>query len=164
FLHPSSFRMGDILMPWPVKRRVIGTRVQRLDGPEKATGRAKYSFDINLPGMLHARILRCPYAHARVKNIDTGAAEKVPGYRAFSIIKQAGQELFFAGDEVIAVCADTEEHAEDVLRAVRVDYEQLPFRVKEEDAIAQAAQPSTVGAGQNVAVGGQEATEKFDDV
>jgi xanthine dehydrogenase YagR molybdenum-binding subunit len=151
-------------MPWPQKRRVIGTRVQRLDGPEKATGRAKYSFDINLPGMLHARILRCPYAHARIKNIDTGAAEKVPGYRALYIIRPAGQEMFFAGDEILAIAADTEEHAADVLRAVRVDYEVMPHRVKEEDALAQAAQPSTVGPGQHVTVGGQETTDKFDDV
>ena len=67
---------------WPKERRVIGTKVQRLDGPDKATGRAKYSFDINRPGMLHARILRCPYAHARLKSIDTTAAEKMPGVKA----------------------------------------------------------------------------------
>ena len=52
-------------MPWPQQRRVIGTRVQRLDGPVKATGRAKYSLDINRPNMLHAVFLRCPHAHAR---------------------------------------------------------------------------------------------------
>src|SRR5260370_4906172 len=121
-------------MPWPQTRRVIGTKVQRLDGPENATGRAKYSFDINRPGMLHPRILRCPHAHARVTRIDTAAAEKVPGYRAPSIMAtpaSPGAELFFAGAEVIAVAADTEEHAEDVLRAIRVDYETLPFQVKQ---------------------------------
>jgi CO/xanthine dehydrogenase Mo-binding subunit len=61
-------------MPWPQKRRVIGTKVQRLDGPDKSTGRAKYSYDISRPGLLHARILRCPHARARVKGIDTAAA------------------------------------------------------------------------------------------
>ena len=45
-------------MPWPTNRRLIGTKVQRLDGPDKATGRAKYTFDINRPGMLHARVIR----------------------------------------------------------------------------------------------------------
>ena len=64
---------------WPEKRRLIGTKVPRVDGPDKATGRAKYSFDINLPGLLHGRILRCPYAHAKVKSIDTSAAEKMAG-------------------------------------------------------------------------------------
>src|SRR5947209_432650 len=99
-------------MPWPTNRRLIGTKVQRLDGPDKATGRAKYSFDINRPGMLHARILRSPHAHARVKNIDTSAAEKVAGYRAVHLIVKPGEELFFAGAEVAAVAADTEEHAD----------------------------------------------------
>src|SRR4051794_24545771 len=100
-------------MPWPTNRRVIGTKVQRLDGPEKATGRAKYSFDKNLQGMLHARIKRSPHAHARVKSIDSGPAEKMPGFRAVHAIAKAGDELLFAGAEVIAVAADTEEHAED---------------------------------------------------
>ena len=119
--------------------------MQRLDGPDKATGRAKYSFDINLPGLLHGRILRSPHAHARIKNINTAAAEKIPGYRALHIIAPAGRELFFAGSEIVAVCADTEEHAEDVLRAIRVDYEVLSHRVTEADCLANEKMPSTVG-------------------
>src|ERR1043165_5128878 len=122
-------------MPWPTTRRVIGTKVQRLDGPDKATGRAKYSFDINRPGMLHARILRSPHAHARIKHIDTAAAEKIPGFRALFPIAAAGTELRWAGQEIIAICADTEEHAADVLHAIRVEYEPLPFLVREEDAL-----------------------------
>src|SRR4051812_607806 len=120
-------------MPWPTTRRLIGTKVQRIDGPDKATGRAKYSFDINRPEMLHARILRCPHAHARVTRIDTAAAEALPGYKAHYIIAQPGNrtELYFAGAEVIAIAADTEEHAADILHAIRVDYEVLPFQVKE---------------------------------
>src|ERR1051326_8180281 len=107
-------------MPWPTTRRLLGTKVQRLDGPEKATGRAKYSYDINRPGMLHARILRCPHAHAIVKSIDTTAAEKVPGHRAIHMLIKPGTELAWAGAEILAVAADTEEHADDVLRAVRI--------------------------------------------
>src|SRR5438128_3072237 len=107
---------------WPKERRLIGTKVQRVDGPEKATGRAKYSFDINRPGMLHGRILRCPHAHARVRSIDVSAARKAPGVRAFYIQAPAGTEVFFAGAEVAAIAADTEEHAEDALRLIRVDY------------------------------------------
>src|SRR5919199_1220863 len=67
---------------WPKKRRLLGTKIQRLDGPEKATGRAKYTLDINRPGMLHGMILRCPHAHAELKSIDTAAAEKMPGVKA----------------------------------------------------------------------------------
>src|ERR1700757_1544438 len=99
-------------MAWPTTRRLIGTKVQRLDGPEKATGRAKYSFDINREGMLHGRILRCPYAHARVRSIEMKAAEKMPGVRAVHVIAQEKTELYYAGAEVAAVAADTEEHAE----------------------------------------------------
>jgi xanthine dehydrogenase YagR molybdenum-binding subunit len=143
---------------------VIGTKVQRLDGPDKATGRAKYSFDINRPGMLHARILRCPHAHARVTRIDTSAAEKVPGYRAQYIIATPGSpsaELFFAGAEVIAIAADTEEHAEDVLRAIRVDYETLPFQVKEQDALRNPVRTVAGGGASNVQPGGENVTQNF---
>jgi xanthine dehydrogenase YagR molybdenum-binding subunit len=138
-------------MPWPQKRRIIGTKVRRLDGPEKATGTAKYSFDINRPGLLHARILRCPHAHARVKNIDTAPAEKVAGFRAVHALVQVGGECTFAGYEVVAIAADTEEHAEDCMRAIRVTYEVLPHQVKEDQALQLANQPGTVapGAGGN---------------
>lgn len=122
-------------MPWPQTRRIIGTKVQRLDGPEKATGRARYSYDINRPGMLHARILRCPHAHARVRSIETVAAEKTPGFRAFHIMVKPGAEVIWAGAELVAVCADTEEHADDCLRAIRVEYEVLPHLVKEAEAL-----------------------------
>jgi len=150
-------------MPWPMNRRIIGTRVQRLDGPEKSTGRAKYSFDINRPGMLHARILRSPHAHARVKNIDTTAAEKMPGVRAVHAIIKPGTEVYWAGAEIVALCADTEEHADDALRALRVDYDVLPHMVKEADAVA--AKQGTVEQGQNnLTPGGEFSTANFDKV
>src|SRR5438128_2345755 len=120
---------------WPKERRLIGTKVQRLDGPEKATGRAKYSFDINRPGLLHARILRCPYAHAKLKSLDTSAAEKMPGFKALHIITNVGQELVYAGQDIVGVAADTEEHALDAVRAVKAEYEILDHLVKEEDVL-----------------------------
>ena len=67
--------------PWPEKSRLLGTRVSRIDGPQKVTGRAKYSYDIVRPGMLYGRILRSPHAHARLKSVDASAAEKAPGVR-----------------------------------------------------------------------------------
>jgi xanthine dehydrogenase YagR molybdenum-binding subunit len=150
-------------MPWPANRRLIGTRVQRLDGPDKATGRAKYSFDINRPNLLHGRILRCPHAHARVRSINTAAAERVPGFRAVHVVANANTVLFFAGAEVAAVAADTEEHAEDVLRAIRVEYEVLPHFVNEEDALRAPNARTMSGLDPaNVRPGGDSTTDNFD--
>jgi xanthine dehydrogenase YagR molybdenum-binding subunit len=139
---------------WPKQRRLLGTKIQRLDGPDKATGMAKYSYDINRPEMLHAKILRCPYAHARLKSLDTSGAEKAPGFRALQVIAKPGQEFSYAGDEILGVAADTEEHALDALRAVKVEYEVLDHLVKEEDALK--ATKGTVGKGSNVIKAGQD--------
>ena len=62
--------------------KVVGTRPVRHDGADKVTGLARYSADLNLPGMLHGKILRSPHAHARIKSIDTSKAEAMPGVRA----------------------------------------------------------------------------------
>src|SRR5262245_11856043 len=120
---------------WPKKRRVMGTRVSRLDGPDKATGRARYSYDVHRPGLLHARILRCPSAHAKITSLDTADAEKMPGVKAVHLIAKEGKEMLYAGDEVLGLAADTEEHALDALRAVKVKYQELDFFVLEEDAL-----------------------------
>src|SRR5688572_25266033 len=145
-------------MPWPTTRRLIGTKVQRLDGPEKATGRAKYSFDINRPGMLHARMLRCPHAHARITSIDASQAEKAPGVRAIHVIVKPNDELFWAGAEIAAVAADTEEHAEDALRAIRVDFEVLPHLVKESETLTAKQRTVSGMAATNVTPGGDFST------
>jgi xanthine dehydrogenase YagR molybdenum-binding subunit len=153
-------------MPWPTTRRVIGRKHQRLDGPDKSTGRAKYSFDINRPGMLHARILRCPHARARVRSVNTQAAQQLPGFRALWRIPEAADNniLYFAGAEVIAVCADTEGHAEDILRAITVDYEVMPHFVREQDVLQAGAQASTAPGtnGANIRPGGDFVTENFE--
>jgi xanthine dehydrogenase YagR molybdenum-binding subunit len=128
---------------WPKKSRIIGTRVPRIDGPAKSTGTAKYSFDINRPGMLHAVMLRCPHAHAAIKNLDTKEAEKVKGFKALFIVKRVEDELYFAGDEVLAICADTEEHALDAVRAVKIEYSVLKAVVKEEDIRKAKEDPGT---------------------
>jgi xanthine dehydrogenase YagR molybdenum-binding subunit len=112
--------------PWPEKPVLIGTRVARLDGSVKATGRAKYAFDINRPGMLHARILRSPHPRARIVSLDLGPAEKAPGVKAVLAIAEVGKEVSFQGDEIAAVAAVTEEQARDAIRLIKIDYEVLP--------------------------------------
>src|SRR5262245_27735562 len=120
---------------WPEKRQLIGTSVQRLDGGLKVSGRAKYSFDRNLPGLLHAKILRSPYAHAKVESLDMGPAEAMPGVKATHVQKGPGSELFFAGDEIAAVAAETEGQARDALRAIQVKYQILPHVASEEEGL-----------------------------
>jgi len=120
---------------WPEKRRLIGKEHARLDGPDKATGNAKYSFDINLPGLLHGVMLRCPHAHAIVKAIDTTAASKMPGVKAIYLLAKDGQELFHVGEEIVALAAETEEQMHDALRLIKVEYKELPFQVKEKDVL-----------------------------
>jgi xanthine dehydrogenase YagR molybdenum-binding subunit len=146
---------------WPKQRRLIGKRHTRLDGPDKATGLAKYSFDINRPGMLHARILRSPYAHATLVSVDTSAAEQMPGVKAVHRIAADGKELLYAGDEIVALAADTEEHCLDALRAIKVKYKELDFLVREDDALKNSDK-KTVGEDSNLQVAGESATENFD--
>jgi xanthine dehydrogenase YagR molybdenum-binding subunit len=125
--------MADYKWPDADKRTFIGKRISRIDGPQKVSGRAKYSFDINRPGMLFGKIVRCPYAHAKIKSIDTSAAEKMPGVKAVHIVQEPGKELFWAGAAVVAVAAVDEPTAEDAMRAIKVEYEVLPHLVIETD-------------------------------
>jgi xanthine dehydrogenase YagR molybdenum-binding subunit len=149
---------------WPKQRRIIGTEVPRVDGPDKATGRAKYSYDMNPKGLLHGVILRCPYARAKITKLDTAAAEKMPGVKAIHVIAGVGRELFFAGDDILGLAADTEEHAQDALHAVKVEYDPLPFLVTEEDAL-KAPDKKTVGGGQksNLIIGNESTVGNADD-
>ena len=128
---------------WPKSPRLIGKKLPRLDGAFKSTGRARYTLDINRPQMLHGTILRSPHAHAKIKSIDTAAAEKMPGVKAVIVITGAGKELFYAGDEIAALAAETEEQMLDAMRAIKIDYEVMEFFVDEEDS--RAAKIRTVG-------------------
>src|SRR5258708_33388868 len=106
-------------MSWPKERRLIGKKHPRIDGPAKATGTAKYSYDINRRGMLFGAILRCPYAHAKLASLDTAEAEKMPGVKAVHVIAKQGTELYYAGDAIVGLAADTEDHARDALQAIK---------------------------------------------
>jgi xanthine dehydrogenase YagR molybdenum-binding subunit len=85
------------------------------------------------PGMLVAKLVVSPHAHARVKTVDASEAEKLAGVRAVRVVSPPGTEVQWEGTEIAAVAADTEEIARDAARRVRVDYEVLPHLVKEED-------------------------------
>ena len=126
---------------WPEKPVLLSTDVKRVDGPEKVTGRAKYTFDINRPGMLHGKIVRSPHPHARIVAIDLSEAEQAPGVKIAMRHKEPGSEVMYQGDAVAAVAADTEERATDAARLVRVRYEVLPHFATEAQAMAPDAPP-----------------------
>jgi xanthine dehydrogenase YagR molybdenum-binding subunit len=134
---------ADAKYHWPDHPSVIGTRVKRLDGPEKVSGRAKYTFDVSRPGMLYARVVRSPYPHARVVSVNLDSARRAPGVKAAIVWREPGDpqksRVMFQGDEVAAVAADTEEHAIDAARLVKVEYEVLPHVTNVGDALAGTA-------------------------
>ena len=125
--------MADYHWPPADKCSLIGRRISRIDGPWKSSGRIQYSYDVNRPNMLHGKMVFSPYAHAKVVSIDTSAAEKMPGVKAVDIITEPGKEVFWAGHEVAAVAAETEEQARDAARRIQVRYEKLPHLVSDVD-------------------------------
>ena len=125
--------MADYKWPDAEKRTLIGKRISRLDGPAKASGKAKYCYDYNRQGLLYGKILRSPHAHAKIKSIDTSAAEKMPGVKAVKVIQGPGTEIFWAGDEIVGIAAVDEPTAEDAMRAIKIEYEVLPHHVIDND-------------------------------
>jgi xanthine dehydrogenase YagR molybdenum-binding subunit len=123
--------MPEYKWPETTQRNLMGKRVSRLDGPDKVSGKAKYSSDVKRPGMLFARFLRCPYAHAKLVSVDVSEAEKTPGVGAVMVLKEPGAEIQWALDEVVAVAAENEHIAEDAIRKIKVTYEKLPHNVNE---------------------------------
>ncbi len=130
----------DGVLPWSASESfaVVGKSAPRLEGHDKVTGRARYSYDIRLPGQLYARVLRSPYPHARILAIDTSKAEQLEGVHAILTAANAPEipwyeksfifdrTVRFIGDEVAAVAAESEEIADDALGLIEVTYEQLP--------------------------------------
>ena len=144
----------------------VGTRPIRHDGLDKVTGRARYSADIHLPGMLVGKLLRSPHAHARIRGIDASRAEALPGVRAVvtaadlpdvsaEFIDQAEgatvnygfysrnviarEKALYIGHAVAAVAATDAAIAERALDLIDVDYEILPPVLSAEDALADGA-------------------------
>src|SRR6516162_5911911 len=123
--------MTQYSWPDPALRPLLGKKIDRVDGPSKSSGRAKYTYDYNPQGLLAGKILRCPYAHAKITSIDTSAAEKMPGVKAVEVIQGPGTEIFWAGDEIVGVSAVDEGTCEDAMRAIKVEYEILPHFVSD---------------------------------
>src|SRR5436190_3559782 len=123
----------------------VGLSIPRPDGPEKVTGRVQYVADIKPRGMLHAKLLRSPHAHANILRIDTSRAKAYPGVRAVITAADIPQlkkkaptrahavlaidRVVFVGQPVVAVAADELSIAEEALDLITVEYEVLPASV-----------------------------------
>jgi xanthine dehydrogenase YagR molybdenum-binding subunit len=132
--------MPEYTWPDAEHRTLIGKRIPRVDSPVKVSGQAKYTYDVHRPGMLFGKVLRCPYAHAKVVSIDTSAAEKIPGVKAVHIVQGPGSNIHWAGDEIVAVAAVDEPTAEDAIRAIKVKFQQLPHLVSDAEPPKGSAQ------------------------
>jgi len=147
--------------PWS-STRVVGTPRPRIDAYERVSGSATYPSDVVLPGMLYGAVLRCPHPRARVKGVDASRAAAMPGVHAVitpdspeaelrwtwgrgDTARLLDRECFFEGEAVAAVAADTPHQAADALRAIRVEYETLPFVSDMEEALAPDAPEARPG-------------------
>lgn len=127
--------MAERTIGWKprAENRIMGTRVDRVDGVEKASGSAKYAADFNTPGTLYALALTFKGGTGKVKHLDVEPAKKVPGVRAVKIVSDVGAELRWDGALVAVVAAERLEQAEDGIRAIAVEFEPLPHFVDESD-------------------------------
>ncbi len=146
--------------------KVVGKRPIRPDGADKVTGKAMYGADINLPGMLHGRVLRSPHAHARIKSLDTSRAAAHPGVKAVitgaDLVQPSGRaselvegamvnmkfmsnnvmatgKVLYKGHAVAAIAANSVHVAEEALSLIDVEYEVLPPIMDAKDAMKEDA-------------------------
>lgn len=152
---------------------VINTHIHNIDGIAKVTGRAQYTFDITLPNMLYGKILRSPHPHARIIEIDTSKAERLPGVKAVVTGKDtlgvrqgiwrrykelcdepilAIEKVRYIGEPVAAVAAIREDIAEEALDLIEVKYEVLPGVFEPSEAIKKGAPVIHEGFERNINV------------
>lgn len=135
---------------WPSREAtaVIGKEHDRLDGMAKASGAAKYTYDVNLKNQLIAAALGCPHAHCKITKLDVSAAEKTPGVVAVHVFDHAavGREVEWEGELLAVVAAESEAAANAGVAAIKLEYEELPVFVDDENLEA-AEQAGRTGKG-----------------
>ncbi len=118
-------------MPWPEATRYLGKETPRVDGPQRVTGAARFSCDMQPEGWLYGAVLRSRWAAARILAIELAPAQKLPGVKAAILVRPAERQVRYYGDELAAVAATSKRAADDALRAIKVVAEPLPHVVKE---------------------------------
>ncbi|MFB7823943.1 molybdopterin-dependent oxidoreductase [Streptomyces hydrogenans] len=159
----------------PGAGKAVGRNVAAPAGPQVVTGTARYTFDVEIPGLLHMKLLRSPHPHARILAIDTEAALRVPGVVAVLTHEDAPDTLYssarhehptedpddtrvlddvvrYVGQRVAAVVADSEQAAEEGCRRIEVTYEELPYVVDPEEAMRPGAPVIHAGKGPEVRI------------
>ncbi|MBI4522508.1 MAG: xanthine dehydrogenase family protein molybdopterin-binding subunit [Deltaproteobacteria bacterium] len=157
-----------------IEYRYVGKNVARKGAVERVTGAGIYCVDLVVPGMIYGRVLRSEYAHARILNIDIAEAESIPGVHAVITSKDAPavtygrtlndrwvlakEKVFFIGDPVAAVAAESDAIAKAALKKIKVSYEPLPpvldpERAMNQDSVSlheEIPLPPNLPEGQNV--------------
>ncbi|HUK40309.1 MAG TPA: molybdopterin cofactor-binding domain-containing protein, partial [Candidatus Acidoferrales bacterium] len=146
---------------------IVGKSTQRIDAYERVTGQAQYTGDIQLPGMLYARVLRSTLPHAKIISIDTSKAEKLPGVKA--VIHHGNTQIpwssggltykrfvfnnpvRYVGDPVAAVAATNRNIAEEALGLIEIKYEKIPHVLDPNEALKPDA--PKIGPNGNLSVG-----------
>ncbi|MFE5973610.1 molybdopterin-dependent oxidoreductase [Streptomyces sp. NPDC056460] len=159
----------------PCAGEAVGRNVAAPAGPQVVTGTARYTFDVEVPGLLHMKLLRSPHPHARILAIDTSAALRVPGVHAVLTHEDAPATLYssarhehptedpddtrvlddvvrYVGQRVAAVVADSEQAAEEGCRRIEVTYEELPYVTDPEEAMRPGAPVLHAGKGPEVRI------------
>ncbi len=151
-----------VVAPEVEELRVVGRPEPKVDALKLVQGKPAFAADVQMPGMLYAKILRSPYAHARIKRIDVSKARALPGVYAVLtyqdiprvVFSTAGQsdpipgpldtvsldsKVRYVGDRVAAVAAESPEIAEEALRLIEVEYEVLPAVLDPREAMRPGA-------------------------
>lgn len=160
-------------LPTNDQLRWIGKRITRVDGSLKTTGRARYTADVYLPGMLHGAMITSSFPHARIRSIDLSKAKSYPGVKGVYILQHISDQaevrdkkkempsrypiVRFAGQPIGGIAAASQAAADEAVKRVQIDYEQLPFVTSVEDASrpdAPAVYPAAAAMGATAGGGG----------
>jgi xanthine dehydrogenase YagR molybdenum-binding subunit len=148
-------------MPWPSTGKHLGKSTPRLDGPAKATGRARYTTDVAPTGVLYGVIFRSKWPAARIRSVNLDKARAAPGIKAAIRVHEGEHQVRFYGEELAALAGVSRQAVLDALHLVEVEATPLPFTVNELDAIQPDA-PRVVAERPNLGPAEMEVTGDVD--